>query len=338
MGTAALGLLPIGTAFADDVSVTAQSVLPVDISTLIANNQVEAGVIAGAGILVLTLVAAALQSQAGRIKGLTTSALVATLENTRKTLIVDIRSKASVARDGAPNWARYGKRSIALPYFVSGKQGTSPDPRFGEKFAGLRSVKQGTVVILVDSNGNQAPAAAKQILKLSDVKPLLYLKGGVAEWKASGMAWKAPFKFPGISLPDLSDTYKKNPGIYNAVLAVGAAAASIAVVFSELDIFLEVVGLAAAAQLLSQKLLFAEDRSETIKKFREIRDEKIALDEAGDDLKRLAGTIFDFKSASKAKKAASKPDAETKSTVTPVTSSSIIQGVGSGASAVASNQ
>lgn len=149
-------------------------------------------------------------------------------------------------------------------------------------------------------------------------KRILYLKGGTAGWKAAGLPWKAPLaapKLPEIKVPeikvpevrvtlpnppslgldDLTESYRKRPGVYNAGLALGAAVMSVAVVFSEVDLLLEVVGFAVATQLLGRKLFFAKDRKETLRQLRALRDEKIAVAEAGNDFKRLADTVLSFK-------------------------------------------
>ena len=49
-----------------------------------------------------------------------------------------------------------------------------------------------------------------------------------------------------------------------AGLAVGAVGAAAVVLFNEVEIVLEILGVAAAGNFLAKKLLFAKDREQTV--------------------------------------------------------------------------
>jgi chitinase domain-containing protein 1 len=62
----------------------------------------------------------------------------------------------------------------------------------------------------------------------------------------------------------LAEEYKESPTVVKGGLAVAAAGAAAFVLFNEVEIILEVLGVWAAAQFLAKKLLFAEDREKTL--------------------------------------------------------------------------
>lgn len=358
-GVAASGLLPAGAAVADELKFDPASLSTVDISTQIANNPVEAAVSVSAVVLAVTFLATAVQTSGGKIRPLSNRRLVKFIKNTPKTLLVDIRRKKVVNRDGGPDWSQYGTKALGLSFTGHGKRRSTPDPYFGERFSKLRGLRKGTMVVLVDTDGSQAPAAARQILRTMGYKKIFYLQGGTNAWKAGDMPWKSrvSLKIPEYTLPELqipelklpevkvslpsvadldlgklSEAYNENAGAYNAGLLLSLVAVSLAVAVTEFDAVLEFVGLVAATQLLARRMLFAKDREETLRQFREIRDEKLALSEAGNDLKRLAATVFDKELAPKALSKSMKAAGLVKPSKAP-----IIQGVGSGAPAPVSS-
>jgi len=154
---------------------------------------------------------------------------------------------------------------------------------------------------------------------------------GPGGWRQSELPWKEPFRIDLESLKKLDITgmtkladklaeeYKESPTVVKGGLAVAAAGAAAFVLFNEVEIILEVgaapldggitgqgtdlpwlpgrrgmqvLGVWAAAQFLAKKLLFAEDRERTLKQIKSLFSERIAAGEAGEDLKRLASTVF----------------------------------------------
>lgn len=61
---------------------------------------------------------------------------------------------------------------------------------------------------------------------------------------------------------------QSKPTLTKAGLAVGALGAAAVVLFNEVEIVLEVLGVAAAGNFLAKKVLFAKDREQTVEQIR----------------------------------------------------------------------
>ncbi len=61
---------------------------------------------------------------------------------------------------------------------------------------------------------------------------------------------------------------QSKPTLTKAGLAVGALGAAAVVLFNEVEVVLEVLGVAAAGNFLAKKLLFAKDREQTVEQIR----------------------------------------------------------------------
>lgn len=61
---------------------------------------------------------------------------------------------------------------------------------------------------------------------------------------------------------------QSKPTLTKAGLAVGALGAAAVVLFNEVEIVLEVLGVAAAGNFLAKKMLFAKDREQTVEQIR----------------------------------------------------------------------
>jgi chitinase domain-containing protein 1 len=83
----------------------------------------------------------------------------------------------------------------------------------------------------------------------------------------------------------------------SSVTQLGAAALGalglIVLFFAEFEQLLELVGIGYVLQFLVRKLLFAEQREKTLDDVRIFLDEKVAAQEAGKDLRRLADAVLE---------------------------------------------
>lgn len=61
---------------------------------------------------------------------------------------------------------------------------------------------------------------------------------------------------------------QSKPTLTKAGLAVGAVGAAAVVLFNEVELVLEVLGVAAAGNFIAKKLLFAKDREQTVDQIR----------------------------------------------------------------------
>ena len=222
----------------------------------------------------------------------------------KNTLLVDIRNKSEIKASGSPSMKGYSASSRSLPFTKRMRDGqTEVVKNFGEAFAKMKGVTEDSVVVLLDATGRQAQAAAAEILNFNDFNVVYCLSGGATALEASGFAWKKTPKGISLSLPKvdlkgfdldkIAESYKQRPTLFNTGLALSALAAAGVVLFQEFDLILETVGVLGGANVLFKRFFFAEDRKKTIQELRSLVNEKIAANEAGDDLKRLASTILE---------------------------------------------
>eukprot|EP00192_Tetraselmis_astigmatica_P024463 CAMPEP_0117664204 /NCGR_PEP_ID=MMETSP0804-20121206/9079_1 /TAXON_ID=1074897 /ORGANISM="Tetraselmis astigmatica, Strain CCMP880" /LENGTH=151 /DNA_ID=CAMNT_0005471389 /DNA_START=456 /DNA_END=911 /DNA_ORIENTATION=+ len=109
----------------------------------------------------------------------------------------------------------------------------------------------------------------------------------------------------------LAAEYQENPTAVKGGLAVAAAGAAAFVLFNEVEIILEVLGVWAAANFLAKKLLFAEDREKTLSDLKSLFKDKIAAGDAGKDFQKLASTLISSKDvADMQAKASENPEPE----------------------------
>mmetsp|Transcript_39619 Transcript_39619/g.100490 ORF Transcript_39619/g.100490 Transcript_39619/m.100490 type:complete len:465 (+) Transcript_39619:109-1503(+) len=240
------------------------------------------------------------------IKTVSPAAAFEALAEADDIVFIDIRTKAEAKEEGSPDVRSTGKKLVPIPLskMVKGELVTSEEA-FVTSLAKVANPEEHTLM-LIDTFGPEAAKAAK-LAAAAGFKQVVYVKGGCegpGGWRQSELPWKEPFRIDLESLKKLDITgmtkladklaeeYKESPTVVKGGLAVAAAGAAAFVLFNEVEIILEVLGVWAAAQFLAKKLLFAEDRERTLKQIKSLFSERIAAGEAGEDLKRLASTVF----------------------------------------------
>ncbi|CAJ1950375.1 unnamed protein product [Sphenostylis stenocarpa] len=118
---------------------------------------------------------------------------------------------------------------------------------------------------------------------------------GPRGWKSSGLPWIAPKKT--LSLDNLADAISEAIGDTSdgvaVTLGIAAAAAGLSLLaFTEIESILQVVGSAALIQFASKKLLFAEDRKQTVQQLDEFLNTKIAPKELVDEIKDIGKALL----------------------------------------------
>lgn len=250
----------------------------------------------------------------GRAKAAPVDAVLESLAE-EGAVLVDVRLKESAKQFGSPALPKGAKRAVSLPFTLkvkATKKGEAPsyqiDPDFAAKFAKLGLSEADSGVILLDSFGKEAPAAAAAVAAAGAAPEsgLAYVADGAEGprgWKASGAAWRAPskgltldlsaLKNVGGAVDALAEDFKAAPTAAKAGLAVGALVAGAALLFQEAETVLEIAGLVAAGQFAAKRLVFASDRKRTADELRELVDAKIGVSEAGADLKRVADALLE---------------------------------------------
>ncbi|KAG4115584.1 hypothetical protein ERO13_D12G114700v2 [Gossypium hirsutum] len=140
---------------------------------------------------------------------------------------------------------------------------------------------------------------------------------GPQGWMNSGLPW-IPLK-KGLDLSNLTETLSgafgdESDGL-SVTLGIAAATGLGLLAFSEIETILQVLGSAAIIQLLSKKLLFAEDRKKTLQQVDEFLSTKVAPNELADDIKQIGVALIPTTTTSKALPAPTEANPEPKSEV-----------------------
>ncbi|GFY90251.1 thylakoid rhodanese-like protein [Actinidia rufa] len=135
------------------------------------------------------------------------------------------------------------------------------------------------VAELVTSNGFKAAYAIKDGAE------------GPRGWLNSSLPWIPPKKTLSLDFSDLTDAIGDAIGEGSDALPVTlgiAAATGIGLLaFTEVETLLQLLGSAALLQVISKKLLFAEDRKQTLQQVDEFLTTKVAPKELVDEIKFL---------------------------------------------------
>lgn len=264
-------------------------------------SQNPAIIAAGVAVVGVGLVIAKLVGKGVNVKKLSAAKAFDLLSNESDIIFVDLRSKQEVNEAGSPDLRSITRKITSLPYTV-GLAGDLVEG-FSDKLLKLPNLTEDSEVLFFDSYGPDAKAVAGAVRE--GVKQVYWVADGadgVRGWKASQLPWREPsrgFNFDlsgltnAVNIDKLAEDFKAQPTLTKAGLAVGAVGAAAVLLFNEVEIVLEVLGVAAAGNFLAKKLLFAKDREQTVEQIRDIVDNKIAAGEVGKDLKRVADTLVE---------------------------------------------
>ncbi|DBA91590.1 TPA: hypothetical protein ACH3X1_003201 [Trebouxia sp. C0004] len=265
-------------------------------------SQNPAIIAAGVGVVAVGLVIARLVGRGVNVKKLSAAKAFDLLSSDSDIIFIDLRSKQEINKAGSPDLRSIKKKITSLPY-TTGLAGDLVEG-FPDKLLKLPGLSEDTEILFFDSYGQDAKAVAGAVRE--GVKQVYYVADGadgVRGWRASQLPWREPsrgFNFnldfsglKGLNLDKVAEDFKSKPTLTKAGLAVGALGAAAVVLFNEVEIVLEVLGVAAAGNFLARKLLFAKDREQTVEQIRDIVDNKIAAGEVGKDLRRVADTLVE---------------------------------------------
>ena len=278
-----------------DVDVSAAS----DVASLFSDNPVLIG--GGAALIAIPLgVTALLKRNSGAgVKTTSVARTLQALEEDPRVVLVDIRSRAEIKQQGSPDLRSIKRSATVLPFTNVVKGELVVDEAFADKFGRLKGISEESLVILLDSDGTVAKLAASELAEI--VEKVYYVQGGAEAWEEEG-PWRAPSR--GLSLPslnlksvgsninELAEDFKKAPTLTKAGLAAGAIAGAGFLLFNEVEVILELAGLFAAGNFLL-KLVFAEEREKTFSEIKTLVDEKVAIQDVGSDLNKIAKAVLE---------------------------------------------
>ncbi|XP_039061378.1 rhodanese-like domain-containing protein 4, chloroplastic isoform X1 [Hibiscus syriacus] len=238
--------------------------------------------------------------------------------------LLDIRGAKEFREAGGPDIRGFGKKPVSIAFNGEDK------PGFFKKLALKFKEPETTTLFIMDN-----PSAVKFVLKArfdgnselvaelvtaNGFKAAYAIKDGAEGpqgWMNSGLPWIPPKK--GLDLSNLTETLSGALGDgsdgLSVTLGLAAATGLGLLAFSEIETVLQLVGSAAIIQLLSKKLLFAEDRKQTLKQIDEFLSTKVAPKELIDDMKEIGAALIPPTTTSKALPAPTEANPEPKDEV-----------------------
>ncbi|KAI9399933.1 hypothetical protein POPTR_002G169100v4 [Populus trichocarpa] len=221
----------------------------------------------------------------------------AALGDDAKAQLLDIRATVEFRQVGSPDISGLSKKPASIVYKSEDK------PGFLKKLSLKFKEPENTTLFILDKfDGNSELVA--ELVTVNGFKAAYAIKDGAEGphgWmkcilQNSGLPWIPPKKALSLDLSDLSDTisgaFGEGSGALSVTFALSAAAGLGVLAFSEMETILQVLGSAALIQFVSKKLLFAEDRKQTLEQVDEFLTTKIAPKELGDELKDIGRALL----------------------------------------------
>ncbi|KAK6804641.1 hypothetical protein RDI58_002425 [Solanum bulbocastanum] len=206
--------------------------------------------------------------------------------------LLDIRAPAELREVGSPDIRGLKKKPVTVVY--KGEDKTGFLKKLSLKF---KEPENTTLFILDKFDGNSELVA--ELVTENGFKAAYAIKDGAEGprgWLNSSLPWILPKKTLGLDLSNLSDALDGVLGEGSDAVTVGlgvAAAAGLGILaFSEVETILQLLGSAALVQLVSKKLLFAEDRKKTLQQVDEFLSTKVAPKELADEIKQIGKALL----------------------------------------------
>ncbi|XP_072959743.1 rhodanese-like domain-containing protein 4, chloroplastic isoform X1 [Typha angustifolia] len=199
--------------------------------------------------------------------------------------LLDIREGRDFKEVGSPDVRSLKKKAVSITYRGDDKQG------FLKKLA-LKFKDPGstTLFILDKFDGNSEFVA--ELVTANGFKGAFAIKDGAEGtrgWMNSGLPWSPPKK--ALSVDGLKDAiagaFGESSDGLPVTLGLAAAAGLSIFAFAEIETVLQLLGSAAIIQLVTKKVLFAEDRKVTFQQVDEFLNNKIAPKELVDEIKMI---------------------------------------------------
>ncbi|KAL9245412.1 hypothetical protein vseg_019071 [Gypsophila vaccaria] len=203
--------------------------------------------------------------------------------------LLDIRLPKDVKEVGSPDIRGLKKKTVSVVYKGEDK------PGFLQKLSLKFKEPENTTLYILDKfDGNSELVA--ELVTANGFKSAYAIKDGAEGprgWLNSGLPWIQPSKAFSFDLGGLTDAFGDATESLPVTLGLAAAAAGIGILtFTEIETVLQLLGSAALIQVVSKKLLFAEDRKQTLQQVDEFLTTKIAPKELVSDIKQIGSALL----------------------------------------------
>ncbi|XP_044504082.1 rhodanese-like domain-containing protein 4, chloroplastic [Mangifera indica] len=207
--------------------------------------------------------------------------------------LLDIRSPVEFRQVGSPDVRGLGKKPVSIVYRGEDKPGFLK--KLSLKFKEPENI---TLFILDKFDGNSELVA--ELVSVNGFKTAYAIKDGAEGprgWVNSGLPWIPPRKALSLDLSSLTESIASVIGEGSdglpVTLGIAAAAAGLGLLaFKEVETILQLLGSVAIVQLVGKKLLFAEDRKQTLQEVDEFLNAKVAPKELVEDIKEIGKALL----------------------------------------------
>lgn len=214
--------------------------------------------------------------------------------------LLDIRAASEIRQVGSPDIRGLKKKPIRVSYNGDDKPGFLK--KLGLKF---KEPENTTLFILDKFDGSSELVA--ELVTVNGFKAAYAIKDGAEGsrgWMNSGLPWILPqksfaFDFSGVT-DAIDGLLGEGSDAVSVIFGIAAATGLGLLAFTEVETILEVLGSAALVQLVSKKLLFAEDRKKTLEEVQEFLTIKIGPKDLLDDIKEIGKALLPLPVTSKA--------------------------------------
>lgn len=206
--------------------------------------------------------------------------------------LLDIRAPVEFRQVGSPDVRGLRKKPVSIVYKGEDK------PGFLKKLSSKFKEPENTTLFILDKfDGNSELVA--ELVTVNGFKAAYAIKDGAEGprgWMNSGLPWIPPRKALSLDFSNLTDAIDGAVGegsdALSLTLGIAAATGLGLLAFSEVETILQVLGSAALVQFVSKKLLFAEDRKETLQEVDEFLNTKIAPKELVNEIKEIGKALL----------------------------------------------
>ncbi|XP_022770557.1 rhodanese-like domain-containing protein 4, chloroplastic isoform X2 [Durio zibethinus] len=222
--------------------------------------------------------------------------------------LLDIRALKEFRQVGSPDIRGFGKKPVSIAFKGEEK------PGFLKKLSLKFKEPEKTTLFIIDKFDGSSELVA-ELVTANGFKAAYAVKDGAEGprgWMNSGLPWIAPKK--GVNLSNLTEAFtgafgEGSDGL-SVALGIAAAIGLGLLAYSEIETILQLLGSAAVIQLVSKKLLFAEDRKQTLQQVDEFLTTKVAPKEFVDEIKQIGVALLPTTATTKALPAPTKAKPE----------------------------
>ncbi|KAK4483522.1 hypothetical protein RD792_010719 [Penstemon davidsonii] len=231
----------------------------------------------------------------------TAKAAYAKLGDDASAQLLDIRSPTEIKQVGSPDIRGLKKKPVAVVYKGDDK------PGFLNKLSLRFKEPENTTLFILDKfDGNSELVA--ELATANGFKTAYAIKDGAEGprgWMNSGLPWILPKKTLSLDLSSLTDAiggaFGEASDAVPLTLGVAAATAGLGLLaFTEVETILQILGSAAIVQFVSKKVLFAEDRKQTLQQLEEILNTKVVPKELVGDIQQIGRALLPLSVSTKA--------------------------------------